>query len=540
MSHTEGMAESEPSTLSGAWAPFRFGSFAVLWTAGFVSNIGTWIFNVATGWVMADLTDSAVMVSLVQAASSLPAFLLALPAGALGDIADRRRILLSTQATLAVVLAAFTALLAQGALSPWLLLTFITLLGVGSAFSAPAWHAILPRLVPKEHLPSAVALNGVSMNAARAVGPAIGGLIITYFGVTPAAAVNAVSYLAVVAALLWWRPGSTNVEALPREQPLGAMQAGLRFAVYSDALKATLIRCLAFVFPAAAYWALLPLIARDLLHGDANTFARLLGSLGLGAVAAAAVLPLLRGRFGPNGLAALGSLGTAGVLAALGHSSSVFTAYAGSFLAGVCWISVLSSFNISVQVAVPEWIRARGLAIYQMVFWGGMSLGSVVWGQVASHTNLVPALTGAAAMLALLIPLTWAWRLNLGEHQDYAPTGHWGDLRSAFPVAPEQGPVLITIDYQIAPAGRAEFLRLMNELGQLRRRDGALTWYVFEDTDQANCFTEVFMDSTWVAHAREHARVSQAHQELEVRLRALQVTDHRRRVKHYVAPVEEL
>lgn len=518
------------------FAPFRYRAFTVLWAATLVSNVGTWMFNVTSGWLMTDLSPSPLMVSLVQAATSLPVFLFALPAGALGDIFDRRVVLMITQSFCAAVLFLFAALLMVDQISSWLLLLFTFLTGAGTAFSMPVWQAIVSRLVPRSVLPNAIALNGISVNSARAIGPAIGGLILAATGPVFTVAIDAASYLFVVAALLWWRSSASASATLPREDLAGAIRAGVRFALRSRPLRSTLVRAVAYFAFASAVWALLPLIARELLQGGPGLYGVLLAALGIGAVGGTFVLAPLKQRFGPNRLLAGATLCAAASLLLFAHGGAETVGVIAGLLGGVSWIAAISCLNISSQLALPDWVRARGMAVYQMVFFGAMTLGSVAWGQLASMIGLSVTLTAVAVLALLFIPVTWRYRLDLGEHLDFAPTRHWPEPVLYAPVEPDVGPVLVMLEYRIDRADRDGFLTLIQEFGVIRRRDGAVRWGVFEDVEVEGRMIETFVVESWLAHLRQHERVSASDKDLQDRINALHRGDGAPRVTHAVTP----
>lgn len=523
-------------TSSSAYAPFRHRIFTVLWVATLVSNIGTWMFNVTSGWLMAELSPSPLMVSLVQAATALPVFLFALPAGALGDIFDRRKLLLVTQICSAMVMFIFAGLLWAGLNNAGLLLLFTFLTGAGAAFAAPAFSAITPRLVPKESLQPAIVLNGVSINIARAVGPALGGFILAAAGAVMTVTLNAASFIAVIAALLWWKANGNAGDTLPREHMAGAMRAGLRFALRSEGLRHTIIRALAFFTFASAYWALLPLVAKDLLHGGPGLYGILLTAIGAGAVAGTFLLPALQRKLDMNLMVALATLGTALSMMVFAYGGNEAAGIIAGIVAGLSWIIVLSSFNLSAQVSLPDWVRSRGLAIFQMTFFGAMTAGSMLWGQLAVHVGLPASLTAAAALAAVAIPLTWRFRLNLDENRDHSPSNHWPEPMPLSPVDNGHGPVLVTLEYLIDDADREKFFRLIREMGIIRRRDGAIQWGFFEDVEKHGRFIEMFTAESWVAHLRQHKRVSAADKEVQDAIAALHRGDAPPEVTHAVTP----
>ncbi|MEP7312524.1 MAG: MFS transporter [Pseudomonadota bacterium] len=391
--------------MQNAWSPFRHRAFTMLWGAALLSNIGSWMHDVAAGWLMTTLAPTPLMVALVQSATTLPVFLLALPAGTLADRLDRRRLLIVVQATMLLLAAALGFMVLHGGVTPQLLLSVTFAMGVCTAVLSPTWQAILPKLVPREDFPPAVALHSVGINISRAIGPALGGVIIVAFGIAWPFFFNALSFLAVIAALLWWRPPADA----PRQQPLegfgSSMLIGLQQARSNLALRATLLRSVLFFFFASAYWALLPLVARVQLAGTARLFGVLLGCIGVGAVSSALLLPRARTRFGPNGVLLGGTLGTALAMTVFALIHAPLLAMVASLIAGASWIASLSTLNIAAQLAVPDWVRARGMALFTAVLYGCLALGSIVWGHVAGIAGIEAALLlaagGAVAALAI-------------------------------------------------------------------------------------------------------------------------------------------
>ncbi|MFC0242398.1 MFS transporter [Rhodopseudomonas telluris] len=489
---------------------FRHTAFTVVWTATVVANVGTWMYNAASGWLMTNLEADPLTVSMVQVASSLPMFLFAIPAGALSDIIDKRRFLILIEIVLTVFAVASALLVWFGLMNPTLLLLFTFLLGAGAAFAAPAWQAIVPDLVPKQDLASAVASNGVGVNISRAIGPALGGVVIGVMGMAAPFWINALSNFAVIGALLWWSPVSTRSTTLPAERLMSAIVIGFRHARYNPDLRATLVRAVAFFFFASAYWALLPLVARTRIAGGPELYGILLGAIGLGAIVGAFLLPWLKKRLGPDGLVAAGTLGTAITLVLLGSVRQVELGFAACMLAGVSWIAVLANLNVSVQVSLPDWVRGRGLAMFVTVFFGAMTAGSALWGQLASTYSLPIAHFAAAAGAVLGIALTWRWKLRGGATRDLAPSMHWPAPVLTLDAEPDQGPVLITVEYRIATEERDDFLRALRQLSHQRRRDGAYAWDVFEDAAAQGRFLEVFQVASWLEHLRQHQRVTNA------------------------------
>ena len=518
-----------------AWTPFRDRAFTVLWIATVVSNVGVWMQNAAAGWLMTGLTADPFLVSLVQVATSVPMFLFALPAGALSDIVDRRRLLIAMQVVAAVLVAAFGFLVHAGRVTPGVLLAFVAMAGTAAALIMPAWQTIVPQLVPRTRLQPAVALNSVGLNISRAIGPALAGLVITVWGLASPFWVNAATTTGVIAALIWWHPKEDAAAGrLPPERFYRAISTGLRHARYNTDLRATLIRAAGFFVMASAYWALLPLVARYQIAGGPALYGLLLGAIGAGAVCAAFVLPLLKRYLGPDRLVAAAVIGTAAAMILFGLARQPPVALVASVLAGISWISALATLNVSAQVALPDWVRGRGLSIFVAAMFGSLTVGSALWGKVALWAGLSAAHFIAATAALVTIPLLWKWKLQTGAALDLTPSMHWPEPVLAHEVEQDRGPVLVTVEYLIRPEDRTTFLVALSKLGDERRRDGAFDWWIFEDVAKPGRFVETFMLDSWIEHMRQHARVSNTDRELQERVRDFHIQG-TPQVTHFVA-----
>ena len=507
MSETNSAAGSRKS--GSLAAAFRHPVFAVVWTATLVSNVGGWMYSAASGWLMTSLNPDPLVVALVQTATTLPVFLFALPAGALADIFDKRKFLIVFEVLNTALCAVYAAMVGFGLATPENLLLFTFLIGAAGALTIPAWQSIVPQLVPKEDLTSAVAANSVGVNISRAIGPALGGAAIAGLGIVSPFWINAISNLGVLGALLWWQPNSSKT-TLPAERVGGAIVAGLRYTRHSPALRATLIRAAAFFLFASTYWALLPLVARTQVASGPELYGVLLGAIGVGAVAGALIMPWLRAKFGPELMVTSGMVGTAVTLALYGLAHDAITALVASLLAGASWIAVLATLAVSAQVSLPDWVRGRGLALYTTVFFGCLTIGSTVWGKVAAVLGLPSAHFLAAAGILAAIPLTWFWKLQSGAGVDLTPSMHWPAPITSYPIQQDRGPVLVTVEYRIRPQDRQDFLQVLEELGRERRRDGAYRWGVFEDAADEGRIVESFLVASWMEHLRQHERVTNA------------------------------
>ena len=526
--------EAERPDGVSALSPFRHKAFAVIWTASLLANAGTWMYNAASGWLMTSLDPDPLIVSLVQVAASLPIFLLAIPAGALADIFDRRRFLIVGEAANTVIAAIFAAIVALHLVTAASLLIFTFLISAFGALTAPAWQAVTPQLVPKPDLQAAIAANSIGFNVARVVGPALGGALTAAFGIVAPFWVNAISNLGINGALLWWHPPRRRTTRLPAERFARAIRAGLRYARNNRYLRAALFRAVGFFVFASAYWALLPLIARNRIAAGPEVYGLLLGAIGGGAIAGSFGLPYAKARLGGDRLVAAGTIGTALALVLFGLAHDIATAFAASLIAGASWIAVLSSLNVAAQVVLPEWVRARGLAIFMTIYFGAYTVGSAIWGQVAASWDIPVALFIAAAGAILSIPLTWRWHLQTGANVDLTPSMHWPAPIVNLDIEQDRGPVMVTVEYRIDPAKRRAFLRALERLADERRRDGAYRWGIFEDAADPARFVEAFLVESWLEHLRQHERVTNVDRVLQTQIQRFQI-EGEPKVTHLIA-----
>jgi MFS family permease len=520
--------------VQSAWSPLKNGLFRGLWIATIVSNVGTWMQDVGAGWLMTSLSSSPSLVALVEAADSLPVMLLALPAGAIADIVDRRRLLIATQVYLMVIAAALGILTWLNVMTPWMLLGFTFALGVGTAMVMPAWAAIVPELVPPEDLPSAVALNSIAINVSRTIGPAIAGVLVAAVGAWLVFILNALSYIGILAVLVRWRR-ERRKSSLPAERFVSAIRVGLRFVTHTRALQIVLIRGSAFFMFASATWSLFPLIVRRELGMGPEIYGLLLTCIGIGAVGGALLLPRARARFSRDALVAGASALYAVAALMLGHVQNLPLLAVAMLATGVAWISILSALQVAAQMTLPAWVRARGLAAFVMVFMGGMALGSILWGQVAARVGIPATLTIAALGMAGAIGLTWRFKLGRHEVLDFTPSSHWPAPVLAESPEPDSGPVMVTIEYRVQPDKRAEFVAAMQSVREMRRRNGAYFWELFHDSADPSRFNECFMDESWVEHLRQHERVSVADREIQQRAKAFMVEGTATKSSHWLA-----
>ncbi|GAA4459530.1 MFS transporter [Nibrella saemangeumensis] len=530
MALTNTPASSEPVSI---WTAFQTPVFRAIWLAAFVSNIGTWMQNMAGVWLLTTLSQSQVLVALMQTATSLPIFMLSIPAGALADLLDRRRLLLTTQLFMAGVAGLLGVLTLTGSISPYTILSFTFLLGIGAALNTPAWQSIAPELVPRPVLPAALILNGVSINLSRAIGPALGGLIIAHYSPGYVFLLNGVSFLATCAVLYRWKrkPMEMNV---PVEDFFSALRAGLRYVRFSPAIHAILIRGITFTFGTSAMWALLSLVVARRLQLDAGVYSSMLTSIGAGAVTGALVLSRIAQRLHIEWRMIATTLTFAGVNLALATVTTAYWLYPVMFLAGIAWLLTLTSLNVTIQLNLPKWVQARVLSIYMLAFQGGLALGSLVWGNVADQYGLSTALLLAAGWLVLVTLLPLFFRLPYGQTPDMTPAEGWPDPPVTQPIRPEQGPVVVMIEYRINPSELADFLKAMEPLKRLRLRDGALRAGVFSDITDPTRQVEFYTVASWGEHLRQHHRFTREDTRIEQQVHRFHTGPDRPVVSHFV------
>ncbi|TRC81822.1 MFS transporter [Mesorhizobium sp. WSM4307] len=516
-----------------ALAPFRHGIFRAVWSASLVSNFGGLIQGVGAAWMMTTIATSPYQVALVQASTTLPIMLFALVAGAIADSFDRRKVMLVAQTFMLVVSVLLTVFTWYGLITPWTLLAFTFLIDSGTALNSPSWQASVGDMVPRNKVPAAVALNSMGFNLTRSVGPAIGGIIVAAAGAAAAFAANAVSYIGLIIVMARWKP-DVPVSTLPRESLGAAMGAGLRYVAMSPNIGKVLVRGAAFGFSAGAVLALLPLVARDVVKGDALTYGIMLGSFGIGAVGGALISVRLRQLLSSETMVrcAFAGFAVCAFNAALSHHA--WQTSLGLLVGGACWVIALSHFNVTVQMATPRWVVGRVLSVYQTATFGGIALGSWIWGVVADAHGAETALIAAAiAMLAggaigLVLPLPQQQVLNLD------PLNRFKEPHLALDLKPRSGPIAIMIEYIIRHEDEAEFLATMAERGRIRRRDGARNWTLARDLENPSIWIEHYHTPTWLEYVRHNGRITHADAMVGERLRALHSGDEPPRVRRVI------
>jgi MFS family permease len=492
-------------SLPTALAPLQGPVFRGLWFAWLAANLTMWMNDVAAAWLMTTLTTSPVMVALVSTASTLPVFLLGLPSGALADILDRRRYFAATQLWVSLNALVLAGLALAGALTAPVLLLLTFTNGIGLALRWPVFAAIVPSIVSRAEMPAALALGGIAMNLSRVVGPAIAGALLAAASPAAVFVLNTLLAGAAFVLVLRWR-SEPRTSALPGERFVGAMRAGLVYTLQSPRLKVVLLRVFLFFLQASALMALLPLVASGLHGGGPGTFTLMLSCVGVGAITAALLFPRLRARFDRDQFVRFGTVALALLSAAIVLWPELWLALPAMALVGMCWISVANSLTVSAQIAMPNWVRARGMSIYQMALMGGSAAGSLVWGQVADWVSVRGAVLAAAGFGVLVLLATRKLTVEGEAEIDFTPVLVRPAPEPAFAVAPDEGPVMVTLEYQIDPARAAEFAAVMQRTRQARLRQGALSWGLFRDVAVPGRYVEYFVDENWLEHQRRLER----------------------------------
>lgn len=518
---------------SSTLAPFRHGIFRAVWTASLASNFGGLIQSVGAAWLMTSITTSSDMVALVQASTALPIMLFSLACGAIADSFDRRKVMLVAQSFMLIVSVLLTIFAYKGLITPWLLLSFTFLIGCGTALNNPSWQASVGDMVPREDLPAAVALNSMGFNLTRSVGPAIGGIIVAAAGAAAAFAVNAASYIALLTVLARWKP-NLPASKLPRETLGAAMGAGIRYVAMSPNIGKVLLRSSTFGFTSGSILALLPLVARDLVQGGPLTFGIMLGAFGLGAVGGALISGRLRQMLSSEVMVRCAFVGFAICALTAALSSYAWLTASGLLIGGACWVLALSHFNVTVQMSTPRWVVGRALSIYQMATFGGIALGSWIWGVVAETHGVEAALIAssltmlAGGAIGFAVPLPQLTTKNLD------PLNRWTEPLLSLDLKPRSGPIAIMIEYVIQEKDLPEFIELMAERGRIRRRDGARNWTLARDLENPDIWMESYHTPTWLEYVRHNTRATFADAAISERIRALHSGTERPRVRRLI------
>jgi predicted MFS family arabinose efflux permease len=520
-----------------AWAPLRIRLFRFLWLAGIVSNLGTFMHTVGAGWAITELTENPTLVSLLQTMWAAPGFLIALLAGALADVVDRRRLMLATQFASMVIAGVLGALELTGELNVGLLLGLTFALSVAGTLAAPAFMAVTPELVEPRQLPQAVALNSISMNIAQAAGPALAGILIAASGPGAVFIVNALSFLGIVV-VRQYRPVVDRT--LPVEHIGAAMRIGVRYVRNSPRLQVLAARVVLSIVVTSALAALLPVIARQRLDASAGEFGFMSAAMGVGAVAAVWALPTVRRHIGADGVVFLASAVWAAGAATVAVTDSLVVAAAGLALSGGAGMTTMTTVFSIYQTLLPSWVRGRASSVAMLVIWLGAAVGAAVWGVVGSAVGLRDALlTAAVANVAVSGMASVVLRIGSSDPVDITPV-HWGAPQLAVEPAPDDGPVLVTTEWRIAPERAEEFAAAMVVVERQRRRDGAMQWGLFHDMAEPGRMVETFTVATWAEHERQHHR-STSSDAIEQRTARQMLVDGDPVVTHLIAqyPVRE-
>ncbi len=515
------------------WAPLRSRAFRWLWVGVLVGYIGVWAQTVGAQWLLVENLDAGGVVALVQTAATLPVMLLALPAGVLADVFDRRWVLFAVQIYVFVTAGSLALLTVAGQMTAPLLLGFTFLLGLGGAVQLPAWQAVLPELVPRSQLGAATRLEMVGVNVGRSIGPALAGLVIALAGVPAVFALNAASVLLFAAVLLRWRRRPADPETR-RERFVAALRAGGRYVWFEPVVRRILLRTVLLIGPGSVLWALLPLVAREQLGLGAGGYGLLFAALGVGAIGTVVVGGRLRARLSTNRLLAAAGTAYAAALLIIVLVPTVVAALPSLVLAGLAWTTAISTLNAELQLFLPVWVRARGLAVYLVVFTGALALGSLLWGTVTALAGVRTAFLIAAGVMLAGVAFGLVRRLPEPAGTE-GRADYWTEPRLAFDPEADSGPIAVRIEYTIAPDDEADFLAAMERLRTSRRRTGATRWELYRDAEHPDTFVELFRVASWEEHLRQHnGRLTVADQRIEEV--ALGYSDPPARAAHLLPP----
>ena len=494
-----------PAPAPTSLSVLRIAAFRNRWLASLVSNLGTLVQSVGAGWMMTRISDSDTMVALVQAGVTVPTMLFAVLAGTFADQYDRRNVMIGAQLFMMASAALLTALAYLGLMTPWMLLLLTFLIGTGSTFFNPSWQASLGDIVPRHDMPAAVSLNSMGFNAMRSVGPAIGGLIVAAAGAAAAFAMNAVSYVAMIVVLWFWK-SPTSDEKLPREPLTFAVRSGLRYVAMSPNLLNVMGRAFIFGLACVSVLSLLPIVAQERLGGDATIYGIMLGFFGFGAVLGALNNARLRARFDNERMVEIAFFGAMIGTAVLALAPDLLIAAPALMLNGMAWTVGMSLFNVTVQLSTPRWVVGRAIALYQSASFGGMAAGSWLWGTVSDHGGTGVALAAAAAVLAFGGLL--GRRLPLPEYGDLdmTPLDRFREPILQLDLKPRSGPIMAVTQFEIDPEDVPRFLEIMAERRRVRIRDGARNWVLMRDLENPRIWEETYHVPTWVDYVRHNTR----------------------------------
>jgi MFS family permease len=530
------MSIHDKTPLSSAFSPLRNPFYRWLLIANFFSQIGMWVHDIGAAWLMTSLAPTPIMVALIQTATALPMALLALPAGALADIIDRKRLILTAQIWRVIASASLGILTLLGLVNPLLLLGGTLLLGFGTALGAPAWQAIIPEVVPREEIREAVTLGSVSSNTARGIGPALGGFIVTAIGSGGAFLLNSASLLWIMSVIATWKR-TIKKSTLPTERFIGAIRTGMRYVANTKEVTHVLIHTIAFIFSGSAMWAMVPIVARQRLGLGSTGFGILMGVFGVGGLASIFILPTLRRRMDINHQIYLACLLFSLVLFDLAYSPNPILLGAAMFIAGASYLALMSSLMSSLQSMTPSWVLGRVMSLHALVTFGSQAAGSAFWGGTAEVIGLPQSLTCAGIVMVGALAITRRYRVVSGEHLDLSPLKEWTLNPLAERPAMEEGPVMIAIDYRINPQQSAEFITAMSPMKAIRRKYGAVRWLLFRDVANPGHYRESFIVQSWLEHIRQHERFTVSDIAVLEYVNRFNLEGTKRQVEHFIAEV---
>ncbi|NWL81001.1 hypothetical protein DM872_29535 [Pseudomonas taiwanensis] len=514
------------------WAPLRFPAFRWLWLGALAMNLAIWMQNVGAAWLMVSLSSSPMLVALVQTAISLPSFFFGLPGGVFADIFDRRRYLLLTHAGMLLAALTLVGFCITGMIGPWSLLALTFAFGIGFALQGPAWYTTQAEAVPRAFMASALALSSVSYSSARAVGPALAGGVMAASGIVSVFIICTLLLACSVLVVACMRRPSEDA-SMPAETLWAGLRGALRYARYSEVVRTQCLRTIAFVGAGSGLWALLPVVASE--SGGAGSYGLLLGSIGVGTMCGALVLPMLRAHLEINRMVLIASLVYALGMLVVAEVPSTMVQCVALFFAGIGWLCVGTINLVAIQSTVPPWIRARSVAIYMLVFQGSLAIGGAAWGAVATRIGTPDALLVASLMVVVSLLVMRRYRARLGDEAEVTPSSHEMPAFSFAELQPQDGPVTVQIAYQIRLEERTEFLRRIHAMGLNRRRDGASFWRVYRELERPAWYMERFMVDSWSDYLRQQTRATLADREAEESVRALHVGSEAPRVSHYLS-----
>ena len=517
------------------WSPLRIRAFRGLWASSAIYFIGNAMQAMAASWLMVELTGSSFLAALVQTAVFLPMFLLSLPSGVLADTTDRRRLILSALAVQAATVVVLALLLLAGQAGPGMLLFFTFVAGCCTALFSPAWNSTVADTVPREDMPQAITAMSIAWNTARALGPALAGVVFAAWGAGWVFALAVASSLVMMQAIRVWPPRPHPQSRLPPERLWGGTLSGLRFARHSRIVLAQLLRTMAYSASGSALWALLPVIGQRQLGLGAAGFGLLMACLGTGAVAAGLVLGKVRAKMGLEALVSTGCIVFALVMAVAALVRIPIVVYAALVVGGAAWMAVMSTFNTATQTSAPPWVRSRAAALHTLSALGSFAIGSAFWGAVSAVAGLPVALCAAAVSMAAGLLLARPFPLRMGEHQEVTPGTPWEELFIVAEPDPKDGPVAVEIAYRIREGEAQPFLDAATQLRAHRRRDGATFWRIYRDLADSSRFVERFIVTSWADYLHQRARATIADQELELRVRDFLAPGESVSMQHYIA-----